>query len=56
MKRNEKGKGETGKEKRGRDRRVRKYTQILGAVISFVLTAISFYGELLIAALTGLDK
>lgn len=38
MKRNEKGKGEVGKEKRGRDRRVRKYTKILGTVISFVFT------------------
>lgn len=41
MKRNEKGKGEIGKEKLGRDRRGRKYTkytQILGTVISFVLT------------------
>lgn len=55
MKRNEKGKGKIGKEQWGKDRRVRKYTQILGAVISFVLTQL-FYGELLIAALTGLDK
>lgn len=38
MKRNEKGKGEIGKEKLGRDRRSRKYTQILGTVVSFVLT------------------
>lgn len=43
MKRNEKGKGETGKEKRGRDRRVRKYTQILGAVISFVFTQLHHF-------------